>query len=221
LALVASPALGRPSLDSQQLSQLASYDVLVFADAYKDGIEKGKAISVMDATPEEVFRVASDYAKWPEYLPRVKDATVISSNAAGALVEMTADLPWPAGRSRVQVRHTHEKLGGEIYRIRFDMVQGTMKQYLGSLYIEPWLYNKSTLTYEVVAEPDVLAPNSAINRAIRRSASGFVHALRQRLHDLHRWGLLHPLPNPPLPRRDPIVAPLGPASVKARLQHRR
>ncbi|HUS68760.1 MAG TPA: SRPBCC family protein, partial [Kofleriaceae bacterium] len=143
LALLASPALARPTRDPQQLSQLASYDVLVFADPYRDGIEKGKAISVMDATPEEVFRVASDYAKWPEYLPRVRGAKVISANAAGALVEMTADLPWPAGRSHAQVRHSHEKLAGEIYRIRFDMVQGTMRKYLGSLYIEPWLYNKS------------------------------------------------------------------------------
>lgn len=209
---LASTAAARPRLAPSQERRLAAYDVLVFSDAYQGGVEKGKAISIMDATPEEVFRVATDYARWKEYLPRVRESVVLERSPTGALVELMAELPWPAGRSRVQVRHVHEKLDGERYRIRFSLVRGDMKQYLGSLFIEPWARDKATLTYELVAEPDVFAPNAIINRSIRRSVSGFVHALRQRLNDLHRVGLLHPLQDPI--RRAP---PAPPAPTEAKL----
>jgi ribosome-associated toxin RatA of RatAB toxin-antitoxin module len=218
VAGLSSTALARPSLDSDRLSQLAQYDVLVFSDPYQGGIERGKAIGVFDATPEEVFRVATDYGKWKDYLPRVRGSNVMSAAGNQVMVETTAELPWPVGSSRVEARYTQERLGTDIFRVRFDMVTGSMKQYLGSIYIEPWSPGKAAVTYELVAEPDLLAPKSAINKIILRSASGFVHALRQRINELHRLGFLHPLPaRPPSPA--PLQPPpLDPTSVKAKLQ---
>lgn len=215
LLLASGAAEARPSLDPARLARLARYDVLVFADPWKDGIDRGKAIGVFDATPEEVFRVASDYARWKEYLPRVRGSEVVSTSGTASLVEMTADLPWPAGRSQVWARYVAQKLPGEIYRIRFEMVRGSMKKYLGSIYIEPFSPGKTALTYELVAEPDVLAPDSLINRSIRHTALGFVNALRQRVNDLHRLGYLHPLE--PAQKTTPLQAPLTPDSVKAKL----
>jgi hypothetical protein len=219
LILFGTSALARPSLDGDHLSQLGRYDVLVFSDAAQDGLERGKAIGVFDATPEEVFRVATDYDKWKDYLPKVRGSQVTGSDGSVSTVDMTADLPWPAGSTRIEARYAHEKLAGDIYRIRFDLVRGSMKHYLGSIYIEPWTtdHAKAAVTYELTAEPDILAPKSAINKLVRRSASGFVHALRQRINDLHQLGFLHPLPKlpPPLPQPAP---PLDAASVKAKLQ---
>ena len=223
LALLASIALAiptaasaRPSLDHERLTQLAAYDVLVFGDPHANGIERGKAIGVFDATPEEVFRVATDYSKWKDYLPRVRGSNVLSSDGGKTIVEMIAELPWPASTEHVQARYIAEKLAGEIYRIRFEMSEGSMKQYLGAIYIEPWTaqHDKSAVTYELVAEPDILAPKSAINKLIRRSASGFVHALRQHINELHRLGYLHPLqpkpePTPALPLTGDMKASVG------------
>jgi hypothetical protein len=207
--LFAASAHARPTLDGERLTQLSRYEVLEFGDPFKNGIERGKAIGVIDATPEEVFRVATDYGKWREFMPRVRGSRVHEESRDQATVEITAELPWPAGRNVVTARYLHERLPGEIFRVRFDMLRGTMKQYLGSLYIEPWSPGqsaKSALTYELVAQPDVLAPRSSINRVVRRSASGFVHALRQRINQLHLLGLLHPLP-PPSPPRPPLALP--------------
>ena len=92
---------------------------------------------VFDATPEEVFRVATDYAKWQDYLPRVKASQVIERQRDGATVEITIDLPWPVGKTLVTATYHHEKLKGDIYRVKFTEVRGNLKQYLGSLYIEP------------------------------------------------------------------------------------
>ncbi|MCU1283461.1 MAG: cyclase/dehydrase [bacterium] len=217
----ATPAAARPTLDSGRLDELGRYQVLTFADPFKNGIERGKAIGVIDATPEEVFRVATDYAKYRDFMPRVTASTVKEATRDHVLVEMRAELRWPAGASKVTARYTHEKLPGDIYRVRFDMVDGSLKQYLGSLYIEPFMAGKTAVTYELVAEPDSVAPKSAINRGIKRSTGNFVNALRQRVNDLHRLGYLHPEPLAPQKSdaRSPLVgAPpaADPSGFKAR-----
>ena len=62
------------------------------------------------------------------------------------MVETIAELPWPVGTTRVEARYTQEKLGGEVYRIRFGMLRGSMKQYLGQCYIEPWAPGRTAVT---------------------------------------------------------------------------
>jgi ribosome-associated toxin RatA of RatAB toxin-antitoxin module len=190
LLLVAATAHARPNVSSADMQKLAHHDVLVFSDPWENGLDKAKAIGVIDFAADEVFKVVTDYARWKEYLPRVRDSRVLSASAQGALIDLIAELPWPAGNAQVQARYTHEKLSGGIYRIRFEMVRGTMKQYLGSLYIEPFAPGKSTITYEVLAEPDVIATDSTINSSVKKSAGGFVHALRSHINQLYRAGAL-------------------------------
>lgn len=221
IALLSLPAAARPTLDAGRLDELARYQVLTFNDPFGSGIERGKSIGVIDATPEEVFRVATDYAKYRDFMPRVVASNVKESANDHVLVELIAELRWPAGSSTVTARYTHERLPGEIYRVRFDMVGGSLKKYLGSLYIEPFAPGKTAVTYELVAEPNTLAPKSAINRGVKRSTANFVHALRQRINELHRLGYLHPEPVAPRASdaRSPLVGapPSGvPADFKAR-----
>src|SRR5439155_19346807 len=121
LAALLAPSLAeaRPTLDAARMSQLDRYDVLVFSDPHAGGLERGKAIGVFDGTPDEIFRVFTDYAKWQDYLPRVRASTVAAHDTNHTVVDLTAELPWPAGRNKVTAVYTHEKLGGEVYRIRF------------------------------------------------------------------------------------------------------
>jgi hypothetical protein len=193
LLLFSSLALAKPRLDSERMARLDRYDVLAFGgEPVKNGLVMGKAIGVFDATPEEVFRVATDYTKWKEYLPRVRGSEVREKRRDAATVEITLDLPFPVGKTLVTARYSHEKLKGDIYRVKFQKLRGNLKQYLGSMYIEPWSRGKSSVTYELLAQPELLAPRSMVNRAMQKSASAFVHALRQRINDLHKYGLLHP-----------------------------
>jgi ribosome-associated toxin RatA of RatAB toxin-antitoxin module len=204
---LASPAAARPTLDGARLDSIARYEVLTFNDPFQNGIERGKAIGVIDATPEEVFRVATDYAKYRDFMPRVTNSTVRQATRDSALVELHAELRWPAGASTVTARYTSEKLPGDIYRVKFDRVSGDLRQFWGSLYIEPFAPGKTAVTYELVAEPDMVAPKGAVNRGIKRSTGNFVHALRQRVNELHRLGYLHPEPIAPQKSdaRSPLV----------------
>jgi ribosome-associated toxin RatA of RatAB toxin-antitoxin module len=219
--LVAVSAEARPTLDAARLDELAQYQVLTFTDPFVAGINRGKAIGVVDATPEEVFRVATDYEKYRDFMPRVTSSSIKELGHNQALVEITAALRWPAGTATVEARYVNQTLPGEIYRVTFDMVGGNLKRYLGSLYIEPFAPGKTAVTYELVAEPDTIAPKSAINHGIVRSVGNFVHALRQRVNDLHRLGHLHPEPiAPPRDGRAPLAGtpapPPSPESLKAR-----
>jgi ribosome-associated toxin RatA of RatAB toxin-antitoxin module len=214
-AMVSAPLAARPTLDAGRMSELSRYQVLTFSDPFGGGFVRGKAIGVVDATPEEVFRVATDYAKYRDYMPRVVASTVKerrgTPTADEAVVEITAALKWPAGTTWVEAKYTTQQLAGDIYRVRFDMVRGNLKRYLGSLYIEPFAAGKASVTYELVAEPDTIAPKSAVNHGVVRSAGNFVHALRQRVNDLHRLGYLHPEPIAPAhDGRAPLGSPPAP-----------
>jgi hypothetical protein len=215
---LAAPAHARPRLDPERMLKLERYDVLAFADPFKNGFEMGKAIGVFDATPEEVFRVATDYTRWREYLPRVRSSEVRERRRDGATVEITLELPWPVGNTAVTARYRHEKLKGEIFRVKFQKLRGNLKEYLGSLYIEPWGAGKCAVTYEMMALPELLAPKSMVNRAVQKSASGFVHALRQRINDLHKWGLLHP--DLPAQKTDSLLAGKPPAEREVKAEAR-
>ncbi len=212
--LVSGIAHARPGLDDARLGELDRYQVLTFVDAYQGSLERGKAIGVIDATTEEVFRVATDFSKYREFMPRVVDSSQLSRTDDTAQVMLTAELPWPAGRTWIEADYKMEKLAGGIYRIRFDMRRGNMKKYLGALYIEPWAANRTAITYELVAEPNVVAPKTVLNRGVRRSAGNFIHALRQHINELHRLGMLHPLQPAVAVAPATVVAP-NPATLKA------
>jgi hypothetical protein len=208
-------ACARPLLDADRMGQLARYEVLTFVDPWKGGIDRGKAIGVFDATTEEVFRVATDFPHYKDFMPRVDGAEQVTRTGEGAQVVLTGELPWPAGRTWIDAEYRFTRLPGDIYRVRFEMKRGNMRQYLGSMYIEPFNDHQVAVTYEIVAEPDVVAPKSQINKGVRRSAASVVHAIRQRVNELHRLGLLHPIaPAAPAVVAKPTV--LEPTTLKAR-----
>src|SRR5207302_5169689 len=121
------------------------------------GIEVSRAVGVFDATPDEVFRTATDYAHLAEFAPRVSRSTVLESgNPAGpsarALVLLAADLPWPVSNAWVQAQFETEQPGAGVFRVRFWQVRGSMRRYFGSILIEPWQDGRSSVTYEQLAE---------------------------------------------------------------------
>ncbi len=192
LLALPAPAVARPTLDPARLALLGRYEVLVFSDPGIGGLERGKAICVIDATPNEVFRVATDYGKYKDFLPRIHESRVLSWDAVGPMVEIVIQLPWPVSQAWVSARYAHEQLPGEIYRVRFDLVRGSMKRYVGSIYIEPWDAGKTAVTYQLLVDPNAPATDSMINRGVRSTVKHFVQSLRQRVNDLHRLGYLHP-----------------------------
>lgn len=221
---VAPPATAAPSLPPAHLARLAHFDVLRFHFPSEYGVDVSKAIALFDATPDEVFRTVTDYERMPEYLPRLVGAKVLDRSGRGdgsgdgehVLVALRSDLPWPVRDAWVDAEFDAESLPGEVYRVRFWQVRGSMRHYSGYLLIEPWpgpwpgsassassatSKVRSTVTYELLAEPDTFLPRGYLNSKLREVAPMFVNALRARVDELHRTDRLHPR-QPPLPLGD-------------------
>src|SRR5262249_61203370 len=130
------------------------------ADAGSGGIDKSKAIGGFDATPDEVFRTATDYERLVEFAPRIVSSKVIDKRGDHSFVMLASDLPWPVSKAWVYAEFSHEKLGGEVYRIRFWQVRGSMRRYQGEILIEPWSASRqrTAVTYELLPEPHTIAP---------------------------------------------------------------
>lgn len=213
LLAVAPHAAAKPVLTTEQYSTIERYDVLSFADPQPGGIDRQKAIGLFDATPDEVERVITDYARWSEFMPKVRQSDVYQCAGRACSVHLVAELRWPVGRSWLNAQFELEPRG-DSFVITFQRVAGpaggTMRRYEGRIFIEPYRTAdgvlRLTVTYELLAEPDLLAPKHAINSFTKRSTAGFVHALRQRINELHQAGLLHPT-RPPLPVAAPAQEP--------------
>lgn len=206
-ALLAAPAHAVPTLPAAPLARLARFDVLGFHFPSEYGVDVSKAIALFDATPDEVFRTVTDYERMPDFVPRLTEARVLErSDRQHAVVALRSDLPWPVRDAWVDAEFETESLPGEVYRVRFWQVRGSMLRYSGYLLIEPWSATqdgklRSTVTYELLAEPDTFLPRSVLNHKLREVAPLFVNALRARIDELHRTDRLHPR-QPPLPPLD-------------------
>lgn len=218
LVLSLGVAQARPAIGPDGAARVAHYEVVTFRDPGGGGVIKAKAIGLLDATPDEVFRVASDYQHYTEFAPRVVAANVVDRQGdARAAVMMKTDLPWPANDAWVYAQFEHDRIAADVYRIRFWQVKGSMKRYFGSIYIEPWQKWKgggtSTITYELLAEPNSSAPRYMINNRIEQAASKYVHALRQHINQLRRLGRLHPSIAPDPTLASPTAGPKTPVRV--------
>ena len=217
LCALAGAAAARPSVGPDGLSRLAHYQVLTFTDPGGNGINRGKAIGLFDATPDEVFRVATDYQHYVDFAPRVVASQVVDRQGdARAFVSLSTDLPWPVSKAWVYAQFEQERLARDVYRIRFWQLKGSMKRYEGSIFIEPWAKWKgggtSVVTYELLAEPDSSAPKRLINARVEEVAAKYIHFLRSHINDLRRAGRLHP----ELPPSPNLASPLsGPRQPKA------
>lgn len=188
----------RPQLDDQRLRRLSDYDVLLFSDPAGPGLVRHKAIGVFDAAPEEIFRIASNFSSYREYIPHIA-SRVLAQEGGETLVHLKAALPWPLRDLWVDARYQYDMPDDNAYRMRFGMVKGNLRRYEGSLLIEPFGDGRTTVTYELLADPQLSLPRSWVQRSVGHGVSNFVHCLRGRVNHLMQQrepSRLRPAPAP-------------------------
>lgn len=191
-ALLGAPGLGaaRPALAPARLQELARYEVLLQSEPAGAGLQRHRVVGLFDATPEEVFRVATSYERYSEYMPRITTSHTLWQGEAGSVVLLEADLPWPMADTWVHARFQHELLDGASYRVRFGMLRGNLLRYEGTMLIEPGERGRALVTYELVAQPDSRLPRAWVQGAVGRGALNFVHCLRSRVSGVLQQRLL-------------------------------
>ncbi len=67
----------------------------------------------------------------------------------------------------------------------WKMAKGNFKKFEGTAWLQPYGKNRSLLTYQMLAVPDVTAPESLLTRGMKVVALELVDAVRDRAHDVH------------------------------------
>ncbi|MCS6912750.1 MAG: SRPBCC family protein [Myxococcales bacterium] len=189
-ATLGATAVGHPSLDPQQRELITRYEVVLQSKKIAPGLQRHRAMGLFDAPAGDVFRVATSYERYSEYIPRISASYTVWQGTQEAVVVFEADMPWPLVDAWVHVRvqHDHPRRGS--YRMRFAMVRGSVHRCEGSLLVEPFGDGRSLVTYELLALPDSLLPHPWVQGIMGRAAVLFVHFLRSRVNRLQQQGLL-------------------------------
>lgn len=88
-ALVAEVAVALPRLTDDQRRRLAAGEVIVLdtlPPMASKGAHGGTALAIVHVSPEQVWRVLTDYKSHPRYYPRVTSVEVLESDERHALV---------------------------------------------------------------------------------------------------------------------------------------
>lgn len=191
LSPASGSALASTAWDASRSAQFARHEVIHLAEPAGGGLLRHRAVALFDYPPEVVFRVATSYDRYVEYMPRITSCHVLSQSPEQALVAFEADLPWPLANIWVQARYQHDLFSSEDgdrtgYRVRFTMLRGNLLRYEGSLLIEPYGEGRTTVTYELLAEPESKLPRGMVQRLLGRGVSNFVHYLRARVNNSQR-----------------------------------
>ena len=140
-------------------------------------IKEVRAVGQVDAPPEKVFAVVSDYEHQTGNMPYVQDQAVFSRTAGEVVFWAVADFPMVSKRDWVLKSRLERNLPGGVYRVSWQptVVAGVpppeegvvrLQVNTGSWTLEPLDGGKRTLaTYQLLTDPGGSIPRFLANKA--------------------------------------------------------
>lgn len=143
------------------------------------GVWPGRAMGVIDAPAELVYKIITDFANYKGLLPHV---IVGSEKVKGKDDEYTlkGKFAWPVNDAYIRVKIKRVKRGTTLY-VTWKMMQGTFKEYSGMAWVQPWGKTKSILTYQMLAVPSIFAPSAIMTHGLKKATTAVIEAVRNRV----------------------------------------
>ena len=147
-------------------------------------MKKATAFGVIDATPERVLWVLSDFENWPKFMPRMKETKVRTRDARSNQVWVYEKLsmPWPLDDIYFVVKIKTTKKG-DMLSTRFSMVPGSgnMKYNNGGWDLIPYKGDpkRCLARYTLHSEPNAHVPNFLINYGTKTTIPDVYVAMRK------------------------------------------
>ncbi|MEO5974072.1 MAG: SRPBCC family protein [Ilumatobacteraceae bacterium] len=125
-------------------------------------VDSGSDTTIISATPEHCFSIASDFEKYPEWAHDVKEATVLDRDQQGRATKVEY-------RASAFGRSTHYTLAYDFSeapkRLSWTLVAGDiMRSILGAYKFEP-VSNGTRVTYDLAIELVIPLPGFVKRRA--------------------------------------------------------
>lgn len=135
-------------LDVATLKTLAERGTIIVVDADAKGkTELVTAGTIVDATPDTVYEVVTDYAHFAEFMPQVEGCSVVATREDGTRdVEFALRFKFSVITQRIRyTARFHTYVPGE--RVAFEFVGGDLKDGGGSYVMVPWEEGAKTLLF--------------------------------------------------------------------------
>lgn len=172
---------------------------------------RGEATGVVDAPPETVWKVISDYNEHKNFMPGILECFAIDPEALKLIERISADelrtlesqlrahktndtvgkvvyiygvgdFPWPMPNKRYVLKVVRDR---ERWTAHATMVIGQMKVNESSWELEPCGPDgsRTRATYRILLDPGVPAPGFAVNIATSSTLPKVIEALRKKVRD--------------------------------------
>ncbi len=154
--------------------RLNAGEIIATSVPVDSGISPGRALALVDAPAHVVQEILSRFSDYQSFVPRI---TASRSVKDGRYV-IESEFPWPVNKTwaYLQVR---EGLKGEVQVLSWKMLNGSLKAYEGTAWIQPWGSSRCLLTYQMLAVPHTIAPNALVSYGLREAVTGMVEAVRK------------------------------------------
>ncbi len=143
----------------------------------EDGGTGVEATALVDAMPEEVYDVITDYDHYPEFIPSLVDAKVLEWESEDVCVLMEKlRVAFKTIEYTIRITHDRAKLSTQWTRHG-----GFMNRNDGGWTCKPYGKGRSLVTYRVAVEAGILVPQFVIDRLSRGSLPDLFAGLRRRV----------------------------------------
>jgi hypothetical protein len=176
---------GKPLTD-EQFAALDGGKVLVHLEAVSGtAVKKATAVAIVDAAPESVFGVLTDYASFVHFMPYCRKVDVQKKEGDQTWVRFELDFRWPIGDRHYELclTDTRETVDGKtVLTSRWTYVpdSGNINDTYGSWEVRPYKSGTSFVRYTVFTDPGGRVPGWAANMATDVAVPSVIEGLRKR-----------------------------------------
>ncbi|MCK6599097.1 MAG: SRPBCC family protein [Bdellovibrionaceae bacterium] len=143
---------------------------------------KASITEVFKCTPEELYKIVTDYARYPEFLSEVKKCEVVKVEGNNKLVEYQVAMIKTVNY-KLQMHENYVENG--ITLVNWEFVSGDMfKSLKGQWKIEPE-GDHCRATYEVEANFNMFVPGPIANTLVSVSMPNMISSYHKRIKQLY------------------------------------
>jgi len=148
-------------------------------------VKRATAVALVDASPESVFGVLTDYDEFPSFMPYCKKAQIQKKEGEQSWVRFELDFPWPIGDRHYVLRLTdrRDEVSGKpvlASRWTYEPDSGNINDTYGSWEVFCHEGSRSFVRYTVFTDPGGNIPNWARNVATDVAVPKVIKGLRKR-----------------------------------------
>lgn len=117
-----------------------------FVNDNKSHVKQVRAVGLIKAPRDKVWKAVIDYKNYPKFMPRVEKVSIKKKKGNFRIVYMKLDTPWPFSNVWYTNRY---KLDPNNYSVKWLMLDGSIKENRGSWKLKKYKNNSTLAIYQV------------------------------------------------------------------------